>query len=89
MSNRRNTHPRYDLDQQVSLLVGHDSCRVFCELKDMSITGARLACVPLKSFPETFKFVINSEDAVLPCRLRWSNGTEIGVEFIGEPEYRR
>lgn len=87
MRNRRNPHPRYDINQQVSLVFGHDSCRVFCELKDMSMTGARLASVPLKSFPDSFKIVIDSEDVALNCRLCWVNATEIGVEFIGQPEH--
>ena len=55
----------------------------------MSITGARLALAPLKNVPDTFNFLIHSEDVALPCRVRRIKGTELGVEFIGEPEYRR
>jgi hypothetical protein len=77
------------MNHPVSLLVGNNGCLVFCELRDMSITGARLASVPLKNVPDTFNFLIHSEDVALPCRVRWIKGTELGVEFIGEPEYRR
>lgn len=70
------------------MLFDHDNCRVFCELKDMSLTGARLAKVPLKSIPETFRFVITSEDVVLPARVRWTSDCEVGIEFTGEPEFR-
>lgn len=87
--NRRNPHPRYEVDQKISLLIGDDSCRVFCELKDMSIKGARLASVPLKNVPERFKFIIPGEDVALPCRVCWTSGREIGVEFTGDPEFRR
>ena len=68
-------------------MFGQDSCRVFCELKDMSMTGARLTSVALKSFPASFKIVIDSEDVAIDCRLCWINATEIGVEFIGQPEH--
>ena len=88
MTNRRNPHPRYPISQKISLLVDNDSCRVFCELKDMSLTGARLSGVPLKSVPETFRFLIDSENAIIPCRVRWTSTSEIGVEFTGEPEFR-
>ncbi len=88
MRERRNPSPRYQVRHEVSLLLDQDGCRVFCELKDMSLSGARLAKVPLKSIPETFSFLISTEDVVLPCRVRWTSTSEIGVEFTGEPEFR-
>lgn len=88
MRDRRNPSPRYQLRHEVSLLLDQDGCRVFCELKDMSLTGARLSKVPLKSIPETFRFLISTEEVVLPCRVRWTSTSEIGVEFTGEPEFR-
>ena len=54
----------------------------------MSLTGARLTSVPSRYIPQTFKILINSENVSLPCRLRWIEGSELGVQFIGEPEYR-
>ena len=89
MTNRRKPNPRYEINQQVNLLFGDAGCHVFCELKDMSMTGARLASVPLKSVPETLKFFIPSENVALACRVRWTSSNEIGVEFTGEPEKRR
>ncbi len=86
---RRKPHSRFEVNQQVSLLIDDDNCRVFCELKDMSVTGARLAKVPLRTVPETFRFVIPSVDIALPCRVCWTSDSEIGVEFIGDPEVRR
>jgi hypothetical protein len=88
MRERRNPSPRYQVRHEVSLLLDQDGCRVFCELKDMSLSGARLAKVPLKSIPETFSFLISTEDVVLPCRVRWTSTSEIGVEFTGEPQFR-
>jgi hypothetical protein len=87
MKDRRNPHPRYQVSHQASILVGDRNCRVFCTLKDMSITGARLGSVPLKSVPESFSISIPDEDVILSCRLRWTNGTEIGVEFEGDPQF--
>ena len=88
MKNRRNSHPRYEVRRPVSLLIGDNGCRVFCELKDMSLTGARLTSVPLRYVPQTFKILIPSENVALPCRLRWIDGKELGVQFIGDPDYR-
>jgi AraC-like DNA-binding protein len=86
MDNRRNSHPRYQVNQPVSLLIGNNGCRVFCDLKDMSLTGAGLTSVPLRYMPQTFKILITSENVALPCKLRWIEGTEVGVQFIGDPE---
>ncbi len=88
MKNRRNRHPRYQVGRPVSLLIGNNGCRVFCELKDMSLTGARLASVPLRYMPQTFKILITGENVALPCKLRWIEGTEVGVQFTGDPDYR-
>ena len=88
MNNRRNTHPRHQISRPVSLLIGDDGCRVFCELKDMSLTGARLTSVPLRYVPQTFKILINSENVALPCKFRWIESGELGVQFVGTPEYR-
>jgi hypothetical protein len=87
MSNRRNSHPRYEVSHPVSLLIGNKGCSVFCELKDMSITGAKLASVPLKYLPERFSVLITSENVALPCKLRWIEGRQAGVQFVGDPDY--
>lgn len=87
MENRRNRHPRYEVGRPVSVLIGNNGCRVFCELKDMSLTGARLAAVPLRYMPQTFKILIPGENVALPCKLRWIQGTEVGVQFTGDPDY--
>ncbi len=87
MSNRRNPHPRYQMSHQASLLVGDKGCRVFCTLKDMSVTGARLGAVPLKAIPENIRISIPHENVLLPCRVRWVDGKEVGVEFTGTPEF--
>lgn len=88
MNNRRNRHPRYEVGRPVSLLIGDNGCRVFCELKDMSLTGARLSSVPLRYMPQTFKILITGENVALPCKLRWIEGAEVGVQFTGNPDYR-
>ena len=86
MNNRRNAHPRHQINRPVSLLIGNNGCRVSCELKDMSLTGARLASVPQRYIPQTFKILITSENVALPCKLRWIESGELGVQFIGDPE---
>lgn len=54
----------------------------------MSMTGAKLASVPLRYLPERFKILISSENVALTCRLRWMKGSEAGVQFIADPDYR-
>ncbi len=61
---------------------------MFCELKDISLTGAGLTSVPLRYVPQMFKILITSENVALPCKLRWIDGTEVGVQFVGDPDYR-
>ena len=51
------------------------------------MTGARLGSVPLKAIPEQITISIPHEDVLLPCRVRWVDGTEVGVEFTGTPEF--
>jgi hypothetical protein len=75
------------MSHQASLLVGDQGCRVFCTLEDMSLTGARLGSVPLKAIPEQVRISIPHEDVLLPCRVRWVDGMEVGVEFTGTPEF--
>ena len=87
MTERRNSHPRYPIGQPITLLFGDDGCGVFCNLGDMSLTGARLTSVPLQYLPPTFRILIGSEGAVVPCKLRWINGTEVGVYFTGDVEH--
>jgi len=53
----------------------------------MSLTGARLTSVPLRYVPQTFKILIDSENVALPCKLRWIKSGELGVQFIGDPDY--
>ena len=87
MNNRRNSHPRYEVGRPVSLLIGDNGCRVFCELKDMSLTGARLSSVPLRYMPQKFKILITGENVALRWKLRWIDGTEVGVQFTGNPVF--
>jgi len=88
MNNRRNFHPRYDVNRPVSLLIGNKGCSVFCEMKDMSISGAKLTSLPLRYLPQEFTILITDENVAIPCRLRWINGKQAGVQFIGEPDYQ-
>ena len=88
MNNRRTPQPRCKVGRPVSLLIGNNGCREICELKDMSITGAKLGSVPLRHLPERFRILISSENVALTCRLRWMKGSEAGVQFIGDPDYR-
>jgi len=87
MDNRRNPHPRYEVSQPVSLLIGNKGYHISCELKDMSLSGAKLASIPLRYLPERFKILITGENVELPCRLRWIEGRVAGVQFTGDPVY--
>ena len=43
--------------------------------------------MPLRYMPQTFKILITGENVALPCKLRWIEGTEVGVQFTGDPDY--
>ena len=88
MNNRRTPQPRCKVGRPVSLLIGNNARRVICELKDMSVTGARLASVPLRHLPERFRILISNDNLALDCTLRWFEGAEAGVQFTGDADYR-
>ena len=86
MNDRRNTNPRYPVGKPVGLLIGNKEYHISCQLEDMSLTGAKLASLPVRYLPERFKILITGENVKLPCRLRWIEGRQAGVQFVGEPQ---
>ena len=42
----------------------------------------------MRYLPERFKILITSENVAVPCRLRWIEGREAGVQFTGDIDYQ-
>ena len=55
-----------------------------CVVLDISPTGVRLSIEVLIKMPETVAIHLRG-GAVYNARLRWSNGRELGFEFVGPP----
>ena len=57
-----------------------------CQLRDVSVKGARLMIGKLENLPEKFTLLLsNSGNPHRRCRVAWRAESEAGVEFLTEP----
>jgi hypothetical protein len=55
-----------------------------CAVIDMSDTGARLAVTAQDHVPRAFSFTLDRMREGRAAVVKWRNGTEVGVEFVGD-----
>jgi hypothetical protein len=54
-----------------------------CIVRDISRTGARLACSTTDKIPDEFRLQLSPDGVVArQCRVVWKSDTEIGVKFV-------
>ncbi len=67
---------------------------VYCVVRDMSVTGARLLIKESKlvtknngklGLPEDFTLNIRLDRVAINCRVVWQEGDEVGVRFTSTP----
>lgn len=52
-------------------------------MRDISRTGARLACSTTDKIPDEFRLQLSPDGVVArQCRVVWKSDTEIGVKFV-------
>ena len=77
---------RYLVSKQANIIVGTKS---FAEVHilDLSATGARLVASQRVDLPAICDLLVGSEELKYPIQIVWQRDLEIGVTFIGEPEF--
>jgi hypothetical protein len=63
---------------------------VFCLIRDMSATGARLelrvdkgsAFAIAANVPDTFRLVLGHDESEVDCRVMWHDGPFLGLQFL-------
>jgi len=76
--------PRRDLWYPAKIDLGGGLAPRDCQLRDVSVTGARIKLEKLNDLPQ--EFVLLLADIGRPhrhCRVVWRNATEAGVKFSG------
>ena len=77
---------RYLVSKQANIVVGSKSCAEV-RIMDLSATGARLIASQKVDLPATCDLWVGAEQLRYPIEVVWQRGVEIGVIFIGEPEF--
>ena len=55
-----------------------------CSIRDMSATGAKIACPNTMNIPDVFRLVTVSDNQVRPAKVTWRQESVIGIHFTGE-----
>ena len=78
----RRTGARLTASHQATIAWGAIS-RINCIIRNFSTRGARLELSLPLNIPDAFDLVIDPDQAVLPCRVKWRSERDqtIGVEF--------
>ncbi len=77
----RSDHRQRTLKQARALL--SDRTTVDCMVRDMSKGGARLSFADAFALPEEFRVLFVSSNTVVPVKLLWQRGQNVGVGFTG------
>jgi len=54
-----------------------------CMLRDVSPTGALIQVEDPEIIPDYFKLKVLGARQVMKCRVRWREGSDMGIEFFG------
>ena len=75
---------RHRVAQQARIVL--DSRLIPCEIRDLSVSSAKLRVAPALELPELFELVIAAHDLrTHSARLRWRRGEFAGVTFEAVP----
>ncbi len=59
---------------------------MYCVVRDISDTGARLQIPNAMQVPDTFELIIELDGFEAACEVAWRNETELGLKFVAEPQ---
>ena len=77
---------RYLVSKQANIIVGSKSYAEV-QIMDLSATGARLLASQIVDLPAKCDLLVGAEQLSYPIQIVWQRGVEIGVTFVGEPEF--
>ena len=55
-----------------------------CSIRDISATGAKIACPNTMNIPDVFRLVTMADNSMRPVKVTWRKERLIGVHFTGE-----
>lgn len=55
-----------------------------CGVRDLSDTGAKLACPSPVGIPDEFRLLLVSDHTLRPAKVVWRKETSLGISFTGE-----
>jgi hypothetical protein len=74
---------RQSLSRYAARVVSDGAQTVWCEVVDISKTGAKLSGEQLTGLPDTFTLLLSTQgSAQRNCRVVWRGEGEIGVRFL-------
>lgn len=79
---------RRETRQVARIVMGENSNGIRCEIRDQSSRGAMLelessgGSVPAEYLPQTFRLYLPYDRAEVDCRIAWSDGMKVGVQFV-------
>jgi len=77
--------PRRPLWYPAKIDFGDGSAVRDCQLRDISVIGARIKIENLNALPSEFVLLLaNIGNPSRRCHLVWQTATEAGVQFLGE-----
>ena len=77
---------RYLVSKQANIIVGSKSYAEV-QILDLSATGAHLLASQKVDLPAKCDLLVGAEQLRYPIQIVWQRGVEIGVTFVGEPEF--
>ena len=55
-----------------------------CSIKDISATGAKIACPNTLNIPDVFRLVTTADNIIRPAKVAWRREGLIGIHFTGD-----
>lgn len=85
-STEKRKYPRRALWYPAEIDFGDGSEARDCQLRDISVSGARLKVETIQDLPDKFTLLLAKIGKPRRrCRVAWRTETEAGVEFVTEP----
>ncbi len=85
MQGEKRASPRKPLEYSAGLDFGDGRSPRACVLSNISRTGARIRVDNTADLPERLTLLLSSNGVMRRCRVAWSEGQNVGLEFVREP----
>lgn len=79
----RRTEPRRVTLLQAEIRVSDEAAPIACIVNDISKSGARVFFDDIPKLPGHVDLLIHHPESRHKCEVRWINGDEAGLKFVG------